>query len=525
MPNVIPSNSHVAGDPGMITDLNNAFSMLALLTSALAQTVAILGGSNTANVTAVEAYQAAQAAGVVPVMVLPSGDTTGTTDQAAIQALLTAGIPVLLGVGLYYIKHPLVLQVNGNRIYGSGGCTPSGDDAGANLGTRIVITSGFSNPSFSSFATAAIICIDGDPGTGMVNISGARLRDFWIDGSSSPAAVDGVALYGPANAVQLQRVGADAVTGNGFGLYADSGSGTAPDGTHWQDCVAQSCGGSGWFGKFTDASVVNCHAQTCGGDGFATTGGNNQFLNCRSDLNTNHGYVIDHPGGSDGFDDYNLFVACTTQRNAGNGVLITNSSAAGTQYRMPVKFVGCCFTGDGTGATSFAGVWVEGVNQAEFTGCSIRVYTKDVVGGCPSIGIKTATIGTGPGSPTAITWDGGSIQCASGGSLVSDSASVQGALRISPSTTGYTGYASSTIIARTGSAILPNTGTQSTNTITVTNAWATSSARIYLTVISPTGTIANQGIPYVKSRSAGSFVISSTNGSDGSTVAWQLVSQ
>lgn len=524
MARVIPPNNRADGDPDPPGDNNNVADMLSLLTGVVAQGTGLFGGSNAANTTAAAALESAQAAGNVPVMVLPSGDTSGTTDQAAIQALLTAGIPVVLGVGLYYIKKPLVMQVNGNRIYGSGGCTPSGDDAGANLGTRIVVTSTFSNPSFSTWATAAIICIDGDPGTGTVKISGGRLRDFWIDGSSSPAGVDGVALYGPANAVQLQRVGVDQATGNAFGLYNDAGSGTAPDGTHWQDCVAQSCGGSGWFGQLTDASVVNCHAQTCGGDGFAITGGNNQFLNCRSDLNTNHGYVIDHPGGSDGFDDYNLLVGCTTQRNAKNGLLVTNSSASGQQYRMPVKLVGCCFTGDGTAATSWAGVWVEGVNQVELTGCAVRVYTKDVAGGCPSIGLKTATIGTGPGSPTAISWDGGSIQCASGGSLVSDSAGVAGALRISPSTVGFTGYASSAVIARTGSGILV------AGTVTISNAWVTSSSRIYLTVVSRAGTV---GVAEVTARSAGSFTISSlqpgTVGTvqtgDTSTVGWQLVSQ
>ncbi|HEY6493782.1 MAG TPA: hypothetical protein VIZ43_10940, partial [Trebonia sp.] len=485
---------------------------------------AVFGGSNATNVTAAGAYETAQAAGVVPVMVLPSGDTSGATDQAAIQALLTAGLPVLLGIGLYYIKRPLVMQVNGGRIYGSGGCTPSGDDAGANLGTRIVVVSAFSNPSFSSFATGAIICITGNPGTGTTKTQGLRVRDLWIDGSSAPAGVDGIALYGPANAVHIQRVGADAMTGNGFGVYSDSGSGTAPDGTHWDTCLAQACGGSGWFGKLTDASVVNCHAQGCAGDGFAVTGGNNIFTACRADLCQN-GYAVDHPGGSDGYDDYNLFVACTTQRNAGNGVLVTNSSAAGTQYRMPVKFVGCCFTGDGTSGSSFAGVWVEGVNQAEFTGCSVRVYTVDVAGGCPSIGIKTATIGTGPGAPTAIAWDGGSIQCASGGSLVTDSASVQGALRISPSTTGFaSGYASSTVVGRTGSNAMTS------GTVTVSNAWVTSSSRIFLTVVSRSGTAV--GVPMVTSRGAGTFTITSlipggtsTQTGDTSTVAWQLVSQ
>lgn len=521
---VIPADTHVIGDSGHTTDHNNIADVLGLLAKAGAQGIATIGGSNAANLTALSSLAAAQTAGDWPVWLLPSGDTTGTTDQANIQALITLGCPIRLGPGRFWVKKPIVAQVNGVDISGVHGATPSGDDAGSLLGTVISATSTFANPSFASFATAIILGIDGNPGTGTTRVQGLRIRDLWVDGSNAPASVDGVALYGPVNAAQMLRVGVWNATGHAFPIYSDSGSGTAPDGTHWQDCLAQSCTGDGWSGKLTDASVVNCHAQGNNGNGFTITGGNNQFVNCRSDLNA-HGYVFDHPGGSDGYDDYNAMANCTTQRNAKNGLLITNSSGSGQQYRMPVKCTGCCFTGDGTAAATWAGVWVEGVNQAELHGCSVRVYTVDVAGGCPSIGLKTATIGTGPGVPTAISWDGGSIQCASGGSLVTDSASVQGGLRISPGVTGYTsGYASSTVVARTGSAIL------SSGTVTVSNAWVTSSSRIFLTVVSRAGTAV--GVPMVTARSAGSFTITSlipggtsTQTNDGSTVAWQLVSQ
>jgi hypothetical protein len=518
---VIPPNNRADGDPAPAVDNNNVADMLSLITGVLASSVGTIGASDATNVTAVGAWLTAFAAGDWVAGLIPSGDTTGTVDVANMQGLINLGCPLRLGPGRFWVKKPIVAQVNGVDIHGVHGATPSGDDAGSLLGTVISVTSGFSNPSFSGFATAVVLGICGDPGTGVVKTQGFRLRDLWIDGSSFTAsAVDGVAYYGPVNASMCERVGVWNASGNAFAAYPDSGSGTAPDGPHYNYCLAQSNTGAGFFGKFTDASFTNCHAQGNTGDGWFVTGGNNQLLNCRADLCAN-GYTFDHPGGSDGYDDYNAMANCTTQRNAENGLNLINTSSGGTAYLMPVKCTGCAFTGDGTAGSSFAGVSVQGVSQLECHGCSIRVYTVDVGGGCPSIGIKTAT----PGVPTSVTWDGGSIQCASGGDLVSDAASVQGALRIGPSTAGFTGYASSAVIGRTGSAVL------SSGTVTVSNAWVTSSSRIYLTSEAKNGSTAI-GVPQVSARTAGSFTITSyipggtsTQTGDASTVGWQLVSQ
>lgn len=52
-----------------------------------------------------------------PVLLLPSGDTTGATDRAAIVAALTAGNTVWLGVGTFYIDQTIALAA-GKRIAG-----------------------------------------------------------------------------------------------------------------------------------------------------------------------------------------------------------------------------------------------------------------------------------------------------------------------------------------------------------------------------------------------------------------------
>lgn len=58
-------------------------------------------------------------------------------------------------------------------------------------------------------------------------------------------------------------------------------------------------------------------------------------------------------------------------------------------------------------------------------------------------------------------------------------------------------------------------------TVTVSNTTVTASTRIFLSTSTAGGTV---GHPYVSARTAGtSFVITSTNGADTSTIAWLLM--
>lgn len=57
-------------------------------------------------------------------------------------------------------------------------------------------------------------------------------------------------------------------------------------------------------------------------------------------------------------------------------------------------------------------------------------------------------------------------------------------------------------------------------TVTVTDSRVTDTCNIYLTIQIPGGTV---GSPYIYSRTSGtSFVITSTEGADTSTVAWEI---
>lgn len=129
----------------------------------------------------------------------PSGDTTGATDTAAIQALINLGnVTIKLATGKFYLNKPLVIQANGIRLVGSGGATASGNDASLDLGTTLVLTSTFTNPnSWASLVTGGIVVIqkNAGAGTGGANpgsnqVSGAHITDLWIDGTNSPAEIN-----------------------------------------------------------------------------------------------------------------------------------------------------------------------------------------------------------------------------------------------------------------------------------------------------------------------------------------------
>jgi hypothetical protein len=441
--------------------------------------------------------------------------------NSAIGAAAEGGV-VYMPTGIFLLTGPIVLQKS-VTLLGDQGATSSGDDANKFAGTVIRVARNFSNPTWSAFATAAILCLDQSPGTnGSASTRGIRLRDFWIDGSSGAASVDGITSYGPVSAWQAERVGVYKATGSGFRFVRADGS--FPDGQNLYSCLAQQCTGEGFTGEMVDATLIDCHAQGCGSNGIHLTGGNTRFIGCRSDLNGDHGWYLDHSGAGTGFSDGIILDGCGTQRNNHNGVFITNSS--GSSWHDPILITGSSFGEDGqngkwsSGTISggngleWAGIHVEGENHVHISNTLIAVGTKDVSAGCPQFGIRTAEVsGT---RPTTITVSGGRIEARSttssnSGALVNDSAAVQGNFRLSPETVGAIGYQSDTVHSRQGSATL------SGGSVSVTSPWISSASRVFLSTLHT----ASPGFLSVR-PSAGSFTISSTSSADSSTVAWML---
>jgi hypothetical protein len=376
--------------------------------------------------------------------ITPSGDTSGVTDTAAIQnAINTSGF-ALCGLGQFYLNAPIILQKNALQLLGSGGPTQSGDGASLSLGTVFNIVSGFTVPAaYSSFAKGAIILIDQTPGSGNPNQSTTQcvLKNFWVNGSTSPAGIDGIDLYGPCNATSIEHVGVYNVTGRGISGVSDTGTNNFVDGLQMNAVIIQIAAGHGVYGGFADCSLIDVHAQSCGGDGFyINNGGNARLIGCRSDLN-NNGYTFD-AGLGGGFYDSITLDACGTQGNTNYGLNVVNSSTTGTTARVPVIATGCSFDQDGVSS-----IYVSGRNLVSLVGCNM--FTGNAFafnsGGTPATSITAAGQGTAPGHP-AINVVGGSLnpmtQVISGQTnasvlLVNNAVSSIG---LTPASTTYTAY-------------------------------------------------------------------------------------
>ena len=334
----------------------------------------------------------------------PSGDNTGATDSAAIAAALAAFTDVNLLPGVFYTNRPIVMQANGSELHGSGGSIQSGNDASKGLGTTIKIVPGFTNTNpWAAQATGAIVLPQlnagtggGGPNPGANQTFGFRISDLWIDGTASPAGVDGVAALGSVNSIGIERVGVYHVTGRAFPMYTDPtwSGGAFPDGIYLNTCVAQTSGGEGFYGSYNDALLINCHAQSGAVDGFSFTSAP-RLIGCRADLNVN-GFTFDVPDGGGGFYSTVTLVDCGTQGNSSNGLNVINSSGSGTAPRAQVIAAGCDFDQDGAASIS-----VSGRVALDLIGCACRTGNSFGFnpGGSPANSIAMATSGSSSGAP------------------------------------------------------------------------------------------------------------------------------
>jgi hypothetical protein len=445
-------------------------------------------------------------------------DPTGKTDSStAIQTAIGLAKPggvVYMPTGTFLMTGPIVLQKSVTLI-GDHGATSSGDDAVDDFGTVLVVASSFTMPAtYALYATCAILCLDQSPDTtSAAPTLGIRLRDFWIDGSGGPASlsVDGITCSGPVNAWQAERVGVYKASGSGFNFIQTKDG--DPDGQHMYSCVAQECGAYGFAGQLTDATLIDCHAQGCGSSGIYMTGGNNRFIGCRSDLNAEHGWYLDHSGAGDGFSDGIILDGCGTQLNNWNGVFITNSDGA---WHDPVLITGCSIGEDGGGG-AYAGIHVEGLNHVHISNTLVAVGTKSVKTGSPQYGIQTAsvTVDGVVSVPDSITVIGGRIEAAGSGAELISQLAEPANFQISPETVGAIGYQApdTDTYFRQGSATLSGGTTE-----LVTNPWVSPTTLIFLSRLQIGGTAGTLTV----SPTTGGFTISSSSKTDSSTVAWML---
>src|SRR5215831_11203562 len=404
-------------------------------------------------------------------IVTPSGDTTGAADTAAINTALGgvgAGGTVLLGPGDWYTEAPLAIPTGVELAGVKGGI--NGHTATVPAGSVIHPVAAFSGPGVLNLTA----------------VTGVRIRDLAIlNDIGSPPNVDGISCHGNVNGLEVVHVSVALVSGYGLAYYQSRG--IDGDGLWMSRCMFQRTGKSAVHRPASDANIHNVHIQYAGnvagasdGHGFFTgpgSSGNMVYVGCRADLCSGSGWLIDHKGS---YGDATKLVGCSTERNCQDGVLVTNSSPAGTDWRGPVV-----------------------------------ISNLDASAGAPKYALGIDQIGSALGQPETIEWASGRMNYSTGqGGQAIQNYSLVDHLVIGPTVTQAGGYESTAISPRAGSVTL------SGGTATVASPWAFPESLVYLTNVGPGGT---PGTPYVSARDTGSFTIQSTSDSDASTVAWMIM--
>ena len=445
----------------------------------------------------------------------PSGDTSGATDAAVINAAFSftdTDISVQLGPGDWYTNAPLS-PGPGNELAGVKGGM-NGFSSTHPAGTVIHPVAAFSGG-------AVIDMADGSRGN--------RIRDLAIlNDLHTRAGLDGITCHRDVNSLWVQRISICLVTGHGIAYYQGS-DGTDGDALWMERVMIQRPGLNAVHRPPNDSNITDCHIQYAGqaGDstnrhGFYSTpnsSGNMCYTACRVDLCVGSAWVIDHKGT---YGDATKLTGCSTERNGQSGVLIVNSSSTGTDWRAPVIISGCCFEGDGTGTGpgdanhgqggEFAGIEVRGQNRVFISGTITAVSTTDDPSGAPKYSLALRQSGSAPGQPETVEWASGRMNYSTGqsGQAILNH-SLCDNLMLGETVTQTGGYESTKAVQRFGKVTLKSGSAK------VSTPWAFPTSLVQLTPLSnPAGRL------YVSSRTTGSFTITSTASTDTCTVAWAL---
>lgn len=414
---VIPPDNRSVGTGNPAQDVNELSDMEALLAAAVAGFAGQPGNSsipadNAANVAAVQTLVTGSYTGPG---LAPSGDTTGTTDTARLQAYFNGcspGQPAPLQPGVFWTKTPVTVP-QGIIVTGALPAQQGAGGSTSDWGTVIKPVAGFSGSGFNATAVLLISETSGPAATNRTHV-----RNLMIDGSSGPASVDGIAIYGEVNAVGIESILCQYVTGSSFAAYND-GSGNGLDGLLLRDCLAQAGTGYGYLIGSTDLTAVNCHAQSCGSDGWSFSGYNGRLIGCRSDLNGGHGFTFTGPSGSaggganSGYSDNITMVACGTQLNAKNGLNVVDAyTGVSTPQPSCITCTACSFDMDGvnggSGGGGYAGIAVSGLAVVGVSNTRVMVDNFGAAGGSPEYAIATSASASGSRVPISIRVSGSS---------------------------------------------------------------------------------------------------------------------
>lgn len=386
-------------------------------------------------------------------------------------------------------------------------------------------------PKFGAFLGTALFAGTDIDGFTMRNMS---LHSGRATGPAG-AAVHGISVTGSVKGVRLQNVWINNFAG--YGVLTDTNSNGFPGGWEVSNLDIENCRDGGWRSNnsgsvsfaFGDGSILQSEATANGGDGWYFAGVNAfDFINVRSVFNSGaaNGFVIDGPCGLLGF------TACQTDRNIRNGILLHSVDSAPTAQPAPhgITVTACNFSRDGKNDDStqggYAGIRIQGDSS------SVR-HCPVTISGC-TVHVTKGDAGTGLLSPDyGIYITNGRRVVVSANILVATVATIfddLGALLHGVNSHNLVNVSSGAVtnnVAGYGLQVVEGTNakmgtaTLVAGTVTVSTTAVTASSRIFLDNQSLGGTA---GFLRVSARTAGtSFTITSSSGTDTSTVAWMLV--
>jgi hypothetical protein len=316
----------------------------------------------------------------------PSGDTTGATDTANVQATLntaTAGTEVLMAPGHWYWNTTITIPAGVWLVMAQGYRA---------AGSKISMTAGFTGTSAVAFAPAT-------PCGGV--------RGLVLDGSALPAgAVDGIACTGACKFGSIIGCNIGHFTGHGISITVSGGN---PDGWHLREISCHDNAGSGvWWDYAVDGQMDTFHLDHNNVGLSLGTMNNITFSHGKCQQNTLYGY-----GLTGGFVKSNAtFTACLSENNGQDGWHMNVTTGGG---QGALSLMGCSTRDDGTSGTSgsgYSGFWLNSKNvDLTLTGCSNYV-TASAAG--PDYGLtlagclgNTAILGGTYGGAVAAYHDGG----------------------------------------------------------------------------------------------------------------------
>lgn len=298
----IPSDTHISGDSGHVTDHNN-----------IADTLTVLNNCKTDWLNVITGYGAD-----------PSGSADSTSAFSNALANAPAGGVVYVPAGLYKISAQLTVPV-GVWMIGEGSYRAVSASSQLNA---VTMTTG----SLIAFAA-------GTPCGGVANLH--------LNGSGLPAgSVDGIDCIGGCKQGSIIGVNINAFTNHGINITASGGN---PDGWYMREISSHNNAGDGIHWDYSvDGQIDTFHLDHNTGSGITFgTLNNTTVTNGKCQQNTTYGY-----GLTGGFVKSNTtFTACMSENNSLDGWNF-NTTGGG---QGSIQLVGCSTRDDGVSGTSGSG--------------------------------------------------------------------------------------------------------------------------------------------------------------------------